>query len=189
MMEKRIAKRTIILEATLISVAKYGLNVPMSKIVKESGISTGVFYHYFKGKEYMIGELYKKVKLEFLEATLDDYNEQLSYHERFRNIWLNAVKFFIDNPNILILFGQFENAPHLLPKLDSIHYEKVKIFAHFIENGIKEGVFKDLPLNVISDLSIGVSLQVAKDAINGTIVLDEEMMSRIAMASWDAIKK
>jgi hypothetical protein len=87
------------------------------------------------------------------------------------------------------LFAQFENAPHLLLKLDSIHYGKFKIFAHFIENGIKEGAFKDLPLNVILNLSIGVSMQVAKDVINGTIILDEVMMERIAITSWDAIKK
>ena len=49
-----------------------------------------------------VGELYFFSRLKgnwFLEASLGDYNEQLSYHERFRNIWLNAVKFFIANPN------------------------------------------------------------------------------------------
>ena len=42
---------------------------------------------------------------------------------------------------------------------------------------------------MVLDLSIGAGMQVAKDVINGTIILDEVMMDRIAITSWDAIKK
>ena len=189
MLQKRSDKKEIILNATLATIAKYGLNASMSKIVKKSGVSTGVFYHYFKCKESMIGELYKKVKLEFLEASVHNFNEQLPYRERFRILWFNAVNFFIENPNILILFGQFENAPHLLPKLDSAHYNKLEIFEHYVNRGIEDGVLKDLPFKVITDLSVGLGMQVVKDAMDGMIVLEKDMLNRIENACWDAVKK
>ncbi len=182
-------KREIIFEAILISIAKYGLNAPMSKIVKESGISTGVFYHYFKNKETMIEELYKKSKYNFLEATLCDYDKKHKYYDQFCKIWMNSINYFITHPNVLKLFWQFENAPHLLPQLEAMHVEKINIFIKFIEKGIKKGIVKDLPLIVISDLTIGAGMQMAKNVINGTIILENNLIEDLMAASWDSIKK
>ena len=182
-------KREIIFEAILVSIAKYGLNAPMSKIVKESGISTGVFYNYFENKEKMIDELYRNLKYEFLEATLCDIDEKYTYYEQFRKIFINSVNYFIAHPNTLIFFWQFENAPHLVPQLEAIHIEKINIYVKFIESCIKDGVVKDLPLIIISDLTIGASMQFAKNVINGIIALDEDLIEDVVSASWDSIKK
>ncbi len=65
-------KKEIIFKSVVTSIAKHGLNVPMSVIVKESSISTGVFYHYFSSKEEMISELYKKSNYDFFDATLSN---------------------------------------------------------------------------------------------------------------------
>ncbi|MDM8534083.1 TetR/AcrR family transcriptional regulator [Clostridiaceae bacterium HSG29] len=188
MIKNQNSKKEKIYEAVLLSVAQYGLNVPMSKIVSESGISTGVFYHYFSNKESMISELYKKMKYDFLEATLSDINEDYKYYEQFGIIWINSVNYFIDNPNALKLFKQFENAPHLVPQLENYHLEKINIFVKFIKDGIDKGIVKDLPLILLSDLTIGVSMQVAKNAISKTIVLDDDMKEKILNACWDSIK-
>ena len=182
-------KREIIFEAILISIAKYGLNAPMSKIVKESGISTGVFYHYFENKETMIDELYKKLKYDFLDATLCDYDDEYMFFEQFRKIWINSVNYLVAHPNALKLFWQFENAPHLVPRLEAIHTEKINIYVKFIEKGIDAGLVKDLPLIIISDLTIGTGMQVAKNAINEIITLDDDLMEALVCASWDSIKK
>ena len=187
MIKKQNEKKEEIYTAVLIAIAKYGLNVPMSKIVKESGISTGVFYHHFNNKQHMINELYKKTKYDFLKAALNDIDSLYSYHEQFRIIWINSLNYFIDNPNALKLFWQFENAPHLVPQLEKYHIEKINIYIKFIENGISEGIIKNLPLIVISDLTIGVSMQVAKNAINKTIVLDDNMKEILMNASWDSL--
>jgi len=189
LVKKNDDKKAIIFESILVSVAKYGLNVPMSKIVKESGISTGVFYHYYESKEKMIAELYKKAKNDFLDAALCEYNEKYKFFEQFRKIWINSVNFFVTHPNILKLFWQFENAPHLVPQLEAIHHEKISIYIKFIENGIAKGVLKDLPLIVVSDLTIGFGMQVAKNAIDEVIVLDDILIDELVTASWDSIKK
>lgn len=182
-------KIDLIYKSLLTSIAKYGLNTPMSKIVKESGISTGVFYHYFKNKEKMIEELYKKVKYDFLDATLCDMNEEYLYFEQFSIIWKNSLDYLISNPNVLNLFRQFENAPQLIPQLEDIHIEKVNIYKSFIENGIKRGLVKELPLILISDLTISFSMQVAKNVINNVITLDQKLIDDLIASSWNSIKK
>ncbi len=182
-------KREIIFEAVLVSIAKYGLNAPISKMVKESGISTGIFYHYFDNKEMMIEELYKKLKYDFLEASLCDCDKKYTYYNQFRKIWINSVKYLVAHPNTLKFFWQFENAPQLAPQLDAIHTEKINIFVDFIKKGISEGIIKDLPLIVISDLTIGVGMQMAKNAINGVITLDSDLMEDLVVTSWDSIRK
>ncbi len=183
------SKREIIFEAILVSTAKFGLNAPMSKIVKGSGISTGTFYHYFENKEKMINELYRKLKYDFLEATLSDIDEKYAYYEQYRKIFINSVNYLIAHPNTLKLFWQFENAPHLSLQLEAIHIEKINIYVRFIEGGIKEGIVKDLPLIIISDLTIGAGMQFAKNVINGTVTLHEDLIEEVVSASWDSIKR
>ena len=188
-MKKQDSKKEKIYEAILVSIAKYGLNVPMSKIVNESGISTGVFYHYFDNKESMINELYKKTKYDFLDVALSDINENYKYYEQFGIIWINSINYFIANPNTLKLFWQFENAPHLVPQLEKSHLDKINIYVKFIEDGIAKGIIKDLPLIILSDLTIGMGMQVAKNVISEIIVLDDNMKEKLLNACWDSIKK
>ena len=188
MVSKSKQKREMIFKSIVISIAKHGLNVPMSIIVKESNFSTGVFYHYFSSKEVMINDLYKKLKYDFLDATLSDFSNKTSYFDQFKNIWLNSLNFLVDNPDILKLFFQFENASHLVPELEEIHKEKIGLFINFIQTGIKQGIVKDLPLILISDLSIGVTMQTAKNSSNGVIKLNDKLAGQILLASWDSIK-
>ncbi len=188
MKSKSTHKREMIFKSIVISIAKHGLNVPMSIIVRESNFSTGVFYHYFSSKEVMINELYKKLKYDFLDATLSNFSTEISYFDQFKKIWLNSLNYLVDNPDILKLFFQFENASHLVPELEEIHKEKIGLFVNFIQKGIKQGIIKDLPLIMISDLSIGVTMQAAKNSSNGLINLDDKMAEQILQASWDSLK-
>ncbi len=177
-----------IFESVVASIAKHGLNVSMSTIVNESNFSTGVFYHYFNSKDEMISELYKKFKYDFLNASLSNFDKEISYFDQYRKIWTNSLQYLVNSPNILKLFFQFENAVHLVPDLEERHKQKINTYIDFIQKGISQGIIKDLPLLVISDLSIGLSMQTAKNSSNGTIKLDDELFEQILQASWDSIK-
>ena len=62
-------KRALILQTTLDIIAERGLqNAPISLIAKRSGVSVGIIYHYFAGKDELLDVLHWEVKSRLAEA-------------------------------------------------------------------------------------------------------------------------
>ena len=105
-------KRAAILEATLTLISERGFhNTPMSLIAKTSGVSAGIIYHYFSGKEELINELYKEIKLETIRAMLAGCSEDLSLNEQFLGMWANYIHYSLNHPTKSSFLEQFENSP------------------------------------------------------------------------------
>ncbi len=183
-------KRAAILEATLNLITERGFhNTPMSMVAKASGASTGIIYHYFTGKEELINELYREIKLEAIQVTLAGYSEELSFHKRFLKVWFNVVSYSLHNPKKGTFLEQFENSPYLKPSLQEDYSKKIAPLFSFFQQGVKEDIFKDLPLPVLLDLTFKPAISLAKQHIAGVIVLDDELMQAAANACWDAVKR
>jgi AcrR family transcriptional regulator len=183
-------KRSAILATTLDLISRRGFhNTPMSMIARESGVSTGIIYHYFAGKEDLILELYKAIKHKMIRAVLEGYSEQAPYRERFDLWWHQLIRHYLDHPTEAGFLEQFENSPYYDPKLQEMFADELMPFiVSFFVRGIQEGVFKAMPLEICAELSIGVGLSLAMQHIRGAIKLDDEMLDAAANASWDALK-
>ena len=59
----------------------------------------------------------------------------------------------------------------------------------FFVQGIQDGVLKNIPLEISTELSFGVAISLAKQHIRGVLKLNDEMIDIAASASWDALKK
>src|ERR1035437_2229461 len=93
-------KREVILQATLELLATNGFqHTPMSLIVKHSGASAGIIYHYFTSKDELIRALYRRVKAEFSRAILSSDMQRLPLGERFLQLWIAAFHFYTTHPN------------------------------------------------------------------------------------------
>lgn len=183
-------KRTAILRATLDLISERGFhNTPMSLIAKASGASTGIIYHYFVSKEELIQELYTRIKTEVSRAVLVGYSEDLSFRQRFLRMWFNTARYAMHHPRETAFLEQFENAPYSVPELKGEFLENMGRVVSFIQQGVKEDVFKDLPFAVLTDLSIGMAVSLAKRHIAGAIVLDDELIQATADACWDAVRR
>ena len=181
-------KRTAILEATLTLISERGFhNTPMSLIAKTSGVSAGIIYHYFSGKEELINKLYKGIKLEIIQAMLAGYSEDLTLNERFLGIWTNFVRYNLNHPTKGSFLEQFENSPFIKHVMDEDILQAVVPFFTFFQQGIDEGLFKPLPSVVLFDLGFGTAAYLVKRHIAGLVVLDDALMQATADACWDAI--
>ena len=183
-------KRTAILYATLQLIAERGFhNTPMSMIAKESGVSTGIIYHYFENKDELIYELYREIKLELLRASMRDYSEESSYRERFLGIWNNRIRYHMSQPEKTIFLIQFENSPYSKPALQEFFMEEIEQIIEFVKQGVEEGVIKDLPFEVGAELTFGIAISLAKQHHAGVINLEDELIQKTANACWDAISR
>jgi AcrR family transcriptional regulator len=183
-------KRAAILETTLDLISTRGFhNTPMSAIAKQSGVSTGIIYHYFTGKEALIFELYKEIKYKMIQTVLEGYSEQNSYRERFLLLWHALIRYCVDHQKELKFLEQFENSPYYDPNRQEIFVDELGPFIKsFFEQGVRDGVLKDIPLEIGAELSFGVAMSLAKQHVRGMIQLDDALMNVAANASWDAIK-
>ena len=182
-----IDKRTAILKATLDLISERGFdNTPMSLIAKTAGVSTGIVYHYFSGKEELINELYKEIKLETFQAMLVDYSEDLSLKERFLGIWHNYVRYSLNHPTTGLFLEQFENSPYL-KHLEGDFTQAVAPFFNLFQQGVEEGVFKPLSPVVLFDLGFSAATSLVKRHIAGVVVLDDELVQTAADACWDGV--
>ena len=182
-------KRTAILEATLDLISERGFhNTPMSLIAKTSGVSAGIIYHYFSGKEELINVLYKEIKLETIQAMLADYSEDLSLNERFLGIWNNFVRYSLNHPTKGSFLEQFENSPYIKHVMGEDFMQAIAPFFNLFQQGVEEGVFIPLPPIVLFDLSFAPAASLVKRHIAGMVVLDDELMQAAAHACWNAIK-
>ena len=161
----------------------------MSLIARESGVSTGIIYHYFSGKKDLILELYKEIKHNMIRAVLEGYSEQAPHRERFELWWRRLVRHYLDHPTEARFLEQFENSPYYDPKLQEIFADELMPFiVSFFVQGIQEGVLKAMPLEISVELSIGVAMSLAMQHIRGAINLDGGMIDAAANASWDALR-
>jgi hypothetical protein len=121
---------------------------------------------------------------------LESYSDQAPYKERFLLLWDHLVRYYIHHPKEVNFLEQFENSPFNDPDFQEIFRDELTPFiVSFFVQGIQEGVLKNIPLEVSTELSFGVAISLAKQHIRGVLELDDEMIEAAANASWDALKK
>ena len=152
-------------------------------------MGVGTIYRYFENKEDLIDELYKRLKLQLAEAMLDGYSVDLPLRERFRRIWINAARYYMGHPLETAFMEQYANSPFLKPATSDFHAGYSQQVFEFVEAGVYEGVFKDLPLEFFTSLTLEVAISLAKKHRDGAIALTDAALELAVGACWDAIKR
>jgi AcrR family transcriptional regulator len=183
-------KRATILDTTLALLSERGFHdTPMSMIAKRSGVSTGIIYHYFSGKEALIDSLYREIKLRMLHTVAQGFDEPPTYREQYLVLWRNLLRYHLDHPRETKFLEQFENSPYYKPDWQAAFADEMAPLLAFFQQGIRTGLLKDLPFEVIGELSFMVAVSLAKRHIGGTVELTDELIDAAANASWDAIRR
>ncbi|GEM48139.1 TetR/AcrR family transcriptional regulator [Deinococcus cellulosilyticus] len=183
-------RRAAILQAMLELIAERGFHdTPMTLISQRSGASAGIIYHYFENKDQMIHALYREVKLDYARAILKDHPEALPAARAFRQMWLNGYQYHRVHPRETLFMEQFENSPFYqqhgpIPEIDEAFARVLPLFEK------PEGRFKNLPLEVIWEMSFGTAARVARlEHISGHQILDPGKLDLLALACWHAVSE
>ena len=196
MEKENIDKRAAILKATMELIAANGFHgAPTAMIAASAGVGTGTIYRYFADKDVLIRDVYLDVESRLHQALLEGYPTDRSVRRRLDHYYTGLIRFFIENPMEFKFLGQFYDSPY------GVALRRDKIFAQkgsddrsdtmkmLFEQGIAEGVIKDLPIVILFALFFGTLISVARDHILGFIDLDDRLIQQTAEACWDAIKR
>jgi AcrR family transcriptional regulator len=183
-------KRAAILDATLELISEHGFHgTAMSMIAEKADVGAGTIYRYFDSKEDLITQLYLEIKREKGKAFLEDYSEDLSLRERFRTLWLNMLHYYMDHPQETAFMEQFDNSPYMNTEVKEAYTEYYGPLMRFFQYAFQEGVFKEMPLAMLSTFTVEVAVSLAKHHASGELMLDDEMKELAMSACWDALKR
>lgn len=182
-------KRTLILKTSLELLSENGFHgTPISMIAEKARVGAGTIYRYFENKEDLINNLFKDIKKHAVQSMLKDYDKNVSFKGRFKHLWLNLIRYFIQYPTAFQFIEQHRYATYidkLTKKESSMIMSPVMLF--FVESK-KAKAIKDLPLHTILALSYGPITALAKLLIDHNQQLSEEGLGQAADACWDAVR-
>ena len=184
-----MSKREQILETTLNLVAEVGFHMTsINLIIQKSNVAAGTIYHYFKNKEDLIDTLYADLKEEMGKAIIKDIDQDLNFKEKFFLIWQNLLSFYLKNTKKFEFLEDYANSPFIRKEIKEINKRHYQSAIDFFEDGIKMGVLRKLPLDLMINLVFGNVSTLARMSIMEEIEISESLIQNTIQSSWDAIK-
>lgn len=147
-------KRELIINAALKLFVENGFHgTATSKIAQEAGVANGTLFQYFKTKDELIIALYINLKNELAAYTANNTAENADIKESIKSQILSTLYWALDNPTKFHFIQQFHTSPYIGKVEEEIIQKQVEPHLQLIEKGIKAGVLKPLPVDLIYALT------------------------------------
>ena len=169
-------------------VAERGFHdAPMSLVAKRAGASTGIIYHYFPSKDDLIRALYLHVKATLGAFLAEGHISGVPVDQLFGRVWMNAYRFYRTHQQEMRFLDQYESSPYRMPSSEveaGLRQDpNFVLLADVFRPKSSGGSLKDLPVEALWELSVGVAGRLAKRAIP----LEPEILEQVAAACWEAV--
>ena len=185
-------KKEQILETALNLFIENGFDkTPTSRIALDAGVATGTLFHHFKTKEELINALYFKIKTDISKIVSEGLEKAEGIKEKMHLIWHNYLSWAMKHPKRLQFLTQFSESQYITKLTKQrIYDEHLRFVFEIIEEGKKQGVFYNLPNELLTSIFGGVLHQVVRFILETPIIFDDkEFIEEAFTASWNAIAR
>ncbi|NJK45076.1 MAG: TetR/AcrR family transcriptional regulator [Pleurocapsa sp. SU_196_0] len=189
--ENASTKYDAILSAALRLFTTYGFQgSPTTRIAQKAGVATGTLFHYFQSKEALINALYLSIKKQAAAALESGLNENDAVSINLERLWTNTMSWILAHPMQHQFLIQFGNST----AISSLSKEQAMLESAFmialVERGKREGVIKDLPLELIRELHLGLTRAAARYFLaHPTHFEDATQRSHAFEVYWNALER
>ena len=178
-----------IYEATLKLVLETGFNgLKMADVAKAAKLATGTLYIYFKNKEVLINELYFHLKKNRTLKMLEEFDAHDSFQVAFRKLWMNYLNISLEEPERMKFIEQFTHTSYLTKKTKQQSDLLLKPMEDFLANGIKQGLIKKLPVQLLLSQLMGPINESLKLHYDKTLKITPPMKEELFHMAWNSIK-
>jgi TetR/AcrR family transcriptional repressor of multidrug resistance operon len=178
-----------LLEAATKLLAKKGYyGFSMKELADSAGVAAGTTYLYFKNKQDLVERLHQRNLNLLAEYMFENFDDDQSVYEKFVVIWTNFWRFCMEHPNVILAKNQFDHLP-----MDAQFEQETKakeIFSSVgmtLAQGVEQGLLKNLPIDILSALSIEPCSNLARKYILNQITVTDDMLNDLITSNWNAI--
>ncbi|MCD2348629.1 TetR/AcrR family transcriptional regulator [Clostridium guangxiense] len=177
-------KREKIYKAAIKLFNENGLDkTPTSKISKEAGVQ---LFYYFNTKNELINSIYLKCKESLLNYIKLGIDEEKTYKNKVRKIFINYINWGISNVDEFMFIQQFSNSPYILY---TNRKDGIGVFMEFFNEGVKKKVIKSADINylfwiILSLFNANVQYLISNEDKRE----DEEFINQSFDFFWSSIK-
>lgn len=170
-------------------------DAPISMIAQKAGVAAGTIYRYFENKDVLINELFHELEENLMIVLMSNYPMGKPVKEQFFYIFSELCRYLLTHPIHFRYMEQYFNSPYGISKRrDKLVGKKIDPDGHdtltgILQEGVSRQILKDLPIIVLSSLTIGPMIHLIRDHTLGFVVLDDSLIRQITEACWDAIKR
>ncbi|RCW42429.1 TetR/AcrR family transcriptional regulator [Paenibacillus prosopidis] len=179
-----------VLETTLNIIIRKELQATsMALIAKESGVSTGNIYHYFKSKEDIVNELYKAIVTFNGEQVRGGLLKGTTIREKFELGWNRVIELGKQYPQGFQFIEQYSFSPYI--------YEEVKLEVYtggwcgpmneLYQEAIREKLFIPMNPKMMVQMHYGTFVYMLKAHLHGIFELSSESVSGAIRSCWNAV--
>ena len=140
----------------------------MQKLAKAASVSPATLYIYYKDREDLILTLWEESFREMAEATLKNFDPNMSFSEGLRVQWMNRAKFCMKNPQQMTFIEQLRHSPLQEKAQEMLLRSGFKdIMASFVSNAIKRNELVKVQLEVYWSIAFAPMYNLVKFHLQG----------------------
>jgi AcrR family transcriptional regulator len=178
-----------IYEATLKLVLETGFNgLKMADVARAANLGTGTLYIYFKNKEVLINELYYHLKKNKTLKMLEVFDATDPFLVAFKKLWMNYVNISLAEPERMKFIEQYTHTSYLTRRTIQQSDQLLKPLEEFLDNGIKQGLIKRLPIQLLLSQLMGPINESVKLQYNQTLKMTSRLKEELFEMAWNSVK-
>ncbi|WP_219834146.1 TetR/AcrR family transcriptional regulator [Paenibacillus sp. R14(2021)] len=190
MFDKYNKVQRAVLETTLrIIIQKELQATSMALIAKESGVSTGNIYHYFKSKEEIINELYKAIVAHNGDLVIPGVKQPGTIQERFFRAWEQVLFISRKYPEGFQFIEQYSFSPYISEESKNEAYISgwCGPVDDLYQEAIDQQLFVKMDPKLMVQMHYGSIVYSVKGNIQSNFGLNAETTRQVIQACWNSV--
>lgn len=198
--EEWTEKKRQIVETTITKIAKQGFeNVTTAKIAKAAGVGEGTIYRHFQSKDELISIAAEYAAQTITKNIRKNHNPETPVKEQFISFCRDFIESGQKHEGPHRYLNRYINSPQGLAYRKGV-FEKIdkglvteRPFLYplniILAQARQEKKIKNIPLQFHGLMTMSTLVFVVNDAALGLISLNDDLITTIAAACWDTVKK
>ena len=183
-------RRAQILGAALACFTARGIDATTIADIRErAGATTGSIYHFFAGKDALIGALYVDVLRAYQASLLERLSRARSGRSAIRGIVEHYLDWVGENPEAARFLFDARRSPAVASVEEELRAGNRELFRGLRRDLDRLGVARGLPPDLLTAIVVGPAMTFAREFLAGHAASDLRRARRVlADAAWAALQ-
>jgi AcrR family transcriptional regulator len=160
----------------------------LADIAREAGVATSTLYVYYKSREDLLDDVYRKAKTATVLRYARNDNPEAPLKSRLRQIWCNIVENRIENSQQVAFLEQYYHSDFISEASRALGTNMGAPFLELLAMGQQSEQLKPVEPTLLAATIMGLAKETAILVASGRLANDESTFASGYQICWDAIR-